>query len=120
MGIKTKLSNGPLSDDSNANRDWDTQIGFDNLDSADTGSFLPDLWQAASGSRPGGASGTGTTVTSASMTSVTTTSSPLKVNITWDSSVSAAPSGFTAGVIAAVQYLESQFTDAVTLNIAVG
>ena len=119
-GIKTKLSHGPHSGHGNTNPDWDTQTGFDNPGSADNVSFLPDLWQAASGSRPGGASGTGTTVTSASVTTVTTTSSPLKVNITWDSSVGAAPSGFTAGVIAAVKYLESQFSDAVTLNIAVG
>ena len=46
--------------------------------------------------------------------------SPFVVNITWDSSVSSAPAGFTAGVQAAVQYLESQFSDPVTINIAVG
>lgn len=120
MGIKTTLSNGRLSGNSNTNPDSDTQNGFDNPGSADDVSFQPDLWQAASGFKPVAGSGTAPIVTSASMTSVTATSSPLKVNITWDSSVSAAPAGFTAGVIAAVQYLESQFTDAVTLNIDVG
>ena len=64
----------------------------------------------------GNTSTTGTTVTGTG----TTSSSPFVINISWDSSVQSAPSGFTAGVLAAVQYLESQFSDPITINIAVG
>jgi hypothetical protein len=64
----------------------------------------------------GNTSTTGTTVTGTG----TTSSSPFVINITWDSSVQSAPSGFTAGVLAAVQYLESQFSDHITININVG
>src|SRR5471030_1550656 len=56
-------------------------------------------------------------------TGTTTTASlasPFVINITWDASVQAAPTGFMAGILTAVQYLESQFSDAVTLNIDVG
>src|SRR4051794_37057963 len=75
---------------------------------------------AANGHHQAGAGGAGSSTTVATSTTVTT-SSPFVVNITWDSSVvNSAPSGFTAGVIAAVQYLESQITDAVTININVG
>jgi hypothetical protein len=67
------------------------------------------------------------TITSTTSTSSTTmssggasTTSPFVINIAWDSSVASAPAGFKPGVIAAVQYLESQFVDAVTVNIDVG
>ncbi len=46
--------------------------------------------------------------------------SPFTININWDSSVTTAPSGFTTDVIAAVEYLENHFIDAVTININVG
>jgi hypothetical protein len=46
--------------------------------------------------------------------------SPFVINITWDASVSSAPAGFTTAVTKAVQFLESQFCNPVTLNIAVG
>jgi hypothetical protein len=60
-----------------------------------------------------GSSGTGTAQTAAA-------ASPFVINIQWDASVAAAPAGFTAGILAAVQYLESQFTDPVTITINVG
>lgn len=44
----------------------------------------------------------------------------MEINITYDSSVNSAPAGFEAGVTAAVQYLESEFTNPVTINIDVG
>lgn len=47
-------------------------------------------------------------------------SSSLVINISWDSSVQSAPSGFTSAVMTAAQYLESQFTDPVTLNLSIG
>ena len=46
--------------------------------------------------------------------------SPFVINITYDASVSSAPAGFKTAITAAVQYLESQFSDAVTINIKVG
>jgi Ca2+-binding RTX toxin-like protein len=71
---------------------------------------------APSGAGGGGAPGGGgsTPVTGG------TTASPFVINITYDSTVNSAPAGFITAVNAAVQYLESQFTDAVTININVG
>ena len=46
--------------------------------------------------------------------------SPFVINITYDSSVSSAPAAFTTAISSAVQYLESQFSDAVSININVG
>jgi hypothetical protein len=51
---------------------------------------------------------------------VTTAGSGLAVHITWESSVASAPSAFTAGVIAAVTAFETKFTNAVTIDIAIG
>ena len=65
---------------------------------------------------PTGSSGSTTVLSPAN----TATASPFVINISWDASVSSAPVGFTAGVTSAVQYLESQFTDAVTVNINIG
>ena len=45
---------------------------------------------------------------------------PFTINIEWDSTVAFAPSGFASDIIAAVNFLETQFTDPVTMNIAVG
>jgi hypothetical protein len=44
----------------------------------------------------------------------------LQINVSYDASVSRAPSGFTANVHAAVQYLENEFSTPVTININVG
>jgi Ca2+-binding RTX toxin-like protein len=44
----------------------------------------------------------------------------LVINISYDTSVATAPSGFRTAVDAAVTYLESIFTNPITLNIAVG
>ncbi|OJY76943.1 MAG: hypothetical protein BGP12_05760 [Rhodospirillales bacterium 70-18] len=79
--------------------------------------FAPDGDNGAA--RPG-SSGTGGSGGGGSGTTTSGTASGLVINISWDSSVSAAPSSFTAGVLAAAQYLQSQITDAVTVNIAVG
>ena len=49
-----------------------------------------------------------------------TVSAGLTINVVYDSSVANAPSGFVADVNAAVQYLESQFVDPITITIAVG
>ncbi len=44
----------------------------------------------------------------------------LVINITYDSSVTAAPAGFKTAVAAAVSYLQAEFTNNLTLNINVG
>ncbi|HET6606571.1 MAG TPA: NF038122 family metalloprotease [Rhodopila sp.] len=51
---------------------------------------------------------------------VAVATSPFVIDITWDSSVSAAPAAFKTAVLSAVQYLESQFVDPVTVNITIG
>ncbi len=58
--------------------------------------------------------------TTPSPTEVTSATSPMIINLDWDSSVSSAPSGFMTDVIAAARYLESQFANAVTLTFDVG
>src|SRR6478736_3475230 len=68
----------------------------------------------------GGVSGGGTTTTSGSTLVTNGTSTGLSINVVSDSSVSPAPSGFTAGVLQAAQYFVDHFTDHVTLNINVG
>jgi hypothetical protein len=90
----------------------------------------PDPDQDASGggsgnSSKGGHSTTttttdGTTTTTTTTTTTSTAPSSLVINVAWDSSVSSAPSGFTAAVMRAVQYLESRFSDPVIVNIKVG
>ena len=49
-----------------------------------------------------------------------TPGSGLVINISYDTSVASAPAGFRTAVDAAVVYLESQFTNPITLTIAVG
>lgn len=61
-----------------------------------------------------------TSTNSTSTTSGSSSTSGLVINITWDSSVQSAPAGFTTGVIAAVQWLESHISDPVNVNIDVG
>ena len=46
--------------------------------------------------------------------------SPFVINVNWDASVGSAPAGFTAGVMKAVQFLESQFSNPVSITIDVG
>ena len=53
-------------------------------------------------------------------TMVTTPGSGLVINLTWDTSVASAPAAFQTAMIAATRYIETQFTNAVTLNLAVG
>ena len=67
----------------------------------------------------GGTSGTGT-ATSTSLPAEPASPTPFTIAINWDSSVSSAPAGFTSDVLAAVNYLETQFVDPVTITIDVG
>ena len=62
----------------------------------------------------------GTTTTSGSALVTSGSGSGLSINVIWDSSVSSAPSGFTAGVLQVAQYFVDHLTDHVTLNINVG
>jgi hypothetical protein len=68
----------------------------------------------------GAVSGGGTTTTSGSTWVTNGTSTGLSINVVWDSSVSPAPSEFTAGRLQAAQYFVDHFVDHVTLNINVG
>jgi Peptidase M10 serralysin C terminal len=92
--------------------------------SPDRDNYLAFLSPASAGAsknaKNGGSIGATNLATSASTTVVTSGSSPFKVDITWDASVSSAPAGFTTAVIAAVQSIESQITNPVTINIDVG
>ena len=67
----------------------------------------------------GGGAGTAKTTTFTTSTA-TAVASAFTIAISWDASVSSAPAGFQADVLAAAAYLQGQFTDAVTLNINVG
>jgi hypothetical protein len=67
----------------------------------------------------GGTSGTGT-ATSTSLPAEPASPTPFTIAINWDSSVSSAPAGFTSDVLTAVNYLETQFVDPVTITIDVG
>ena len=78
-------------------------------------------------STPNGNSGVGSVsngsnvpASSPSVTTVSSAASGLLINITWDSSVSSAPTGFQTAITAAAAYLESAFTNAVSVNISVG
>ncbi len=53
-------------------------------------------------------------------TTATATVSSFTINLTYDTSVATAPAGFKAAMAAAVQYLQNQFSDPVSINIAVG
>ena len=44
----------------------------------------------------------------------------MRFNITWDSSVDAAPAAFKTDILAVAQYFANAFTDPVTVNIAIG
>jgi hypothetical protein len=53
-------------------------------------------------------------------TQVSSATSPMVIDLDWDSSVSGAPAGFMTDVIAAAAWIESQLIDAVTITLAVG
>jgi hypothetical protein len=83
----------------------------------DDGLFLsaPTAGHSSGSTSSGTSSTTGTTSTTSS-----SSTGGLVINISWDASVSSAPTGFTTAVMNAVQYLESQFSNPVTINIDVG
>jgi hypothetical protein len=76
-----------------------------------------------SGESAGNPSGSATvsgTAAAPAPTTVTTTGSSLVINLNWDTSVSSAPSGFMSDIVAVAHFLESQITNAVTINFNVG
>jgi Ca2+-binding RTX toxin-like protein len=75
----------------------------------------PEVMMAAGG--PPGTSGGGTATTSGTDL---VSSSGLSINITWDSSVSSAPTEFKNVVLQVANYFVNHFTDHITLNINVG
>lgn len=78
--------------------------------------YAPDA-EDGNAARAGG-SGTGGSIGSTLVSG--TTGSAFVIKISWDASVQNAPSAFTNAVLAAAQRLESQFTDAVTVNLSIG
>lgn len=79
---------------------------------------VPQVVMAAGGG--GGHPGGGGTTSAPSPTLVNGSGTGLAINLVWDSSVTSAPSAFTAGVVNVAQYFVSHFSDNVTLNITVG
>ncbi len=69
-----------------------------------------------------GAGSTGTITQTVNLpgTVVSGAGSAFTINVTWDTSVANAPAAFKTDVMAVVQYLESEFTDPITININVG
>ena len=70
------------------------------------------------------AGSTGTTTGTSTGTSTTTAggsaSAGLIINVNYDASVNSAPAAFKADVAAVVSYLESQYSDPITITISVG
>ncbi len=63
---------------------------------------------------------TGTSTGTSTTTSGGAASAGLIINVNYDASVNSAPAAFKADVAAAVSYLESQFSDPITITITVG
>ncbi len=61
-----------------------------------------------------------TSPASATVSSPSHTTGGLVFNFTYDASVASAPAAFKSALAAAAQYLQGQFSDAVTLNVAIG
>jgi hypothetical protein len=108
-----------LHSDSDQNSELSSRAGDRGLTilDADNDDFIsiPSGSRNSSGPTTGTGGSTGTVLSSTS-----DSTSPFVINITWDASVSSAPVGFTAGVVKAVQFLESQFSNPVTITIDVG
>ena len=83
------------------------------------GDIPPDILSSAKAPHQATAGGT-TTTPSSSLPADPASPTPFTIDINWDSSVSSAPAGFTSDVLAAVQYLETQFVNPVTITIDVG
>src|SRR5438477_258915 len=105
---KGALQNGANLEDG----DRDLQVA------ARDGEVVSALSNSTSG--PGGATTGGTSGGTPATSTGAATASPFVINVTWDASVGNAPAGFKTAVMSVVQYFESQFTDHVTINIAVG
>ena len=63
---------------------------------------------------------TGTSTGTSTTTSGGSASAGLIINVNYDASVNSAPAAFKADVAAAVSYLQSQFSDPITITISVG
>jgi hypothetical protein len=68
----------------------------------------------SAGTTTGPSTGTSTTTAGGSA------SAGLTINVTYDASVNSAPAAFKADIAAAVSYLQSQFSDPITITISVG
>ncbi len=63
---------------------------------------------------------TGTSTGTSTTTAGGSASAGLIINVNYDASVNSAPAAFKADVAAAVSYLQSQFSDPITITISVG
>lgn len=79
----------------------------------------PGLVLSGAGQASGGSVGEATSSGGSALVT-TTASTGLTIIVNYDSSVSHAPTAFRTDINAAVQYLESQFTDPITITIDVG
>ena len=72
----------------------------------------------------GGGSGGGTSLSgalgAAPASTLVGSSSGLKINLVWDTTVNAAPAAFKAAVVSAAQFYTSTYENNVTINISVG
>lgn len=95
--------------------------GFDDLTDLNSGLLASVLAAGADGFRHGPHDPT-PVPPSTPFTPPTEPPSPtaFTIDINWDSSVGNAPSGFTSDILAAVNFLETQFTNAATITIDVG
>lgn len=85
--------------------------------SSDDGS-VPRLEQSVAGTTP--ATGTGSASQTTTLPTEPASLTAFTIAINWDSSVASAPAGFTSDILAAVNYLETQFTNAATITVDVG
>ncbi len=110
-------NNGNRANNGGGHRDSGNAGG--NRGDCDSGSPATDAPRAAGAAQGSGGETTGTTLGSA-LPAVPASPTAFTININWDTSVTTAPSGFVNDILAAVKYLETQFTDAMTMTINVG
>ena len=78
------------------------------------------VWTLVGDDAGAGGTTTGTSTGTSTTTAGGSASAGLIINITYDASVNSAPAAFKADVAAVVSYLESQYSDPITISISVG
>jgi hypothetical protein len=122
QGSTSGTQGSPLQDSSDlllagipdASPDQALAASTDNLSGDDIMATPPASLFATSDSTAATSAGSGDIATSNSWTS------PFVINLTYDSSTGSAPAAFFTAMTAAVDYLESEFANPVTINVNVG